>query len=383
MLKIAYILTPVDFGGSEKVNLTFLKNVNRDRFNIYPILLIRPWEKENHFQAQIREHHYLVHTIPVAIKKRTEGKDYFRVIRCIYALYKILSSEKYHIVHSHGYFADIIGIIVSRLLKIPHIATCHGFISNDNNLKIYNQIDKWSLRFSSRVIAVTDEIKNELLHNGIKESNIITIRNATDNMSYKSELSALRLEKKRLLDVDDNYFIIGYIGRLSKEKGVEFLIRACAILKERIMSFKLLIIGAGPERNDIELLSSELCLGGNVIFTGFLTDIEQWLPAIDVFALPSLTEGTPLALLEAMSSGIPVVASSVGGVPDIVKSGINGILVQPGNALEIADAIYMLYENKRLRIELGSEARITVDTQFSVKKWIQKIEDEYLKVIKT
>ncbi len=380
MIKIAYIMTPVEFGGAERVNLTFLKNVNREQFIIHPILLVRPWETNNLFVNALSEMGYHSSTIPVAKKPIHSGRDYIRILRCIFILYRILSQEKFDLVHTHGYFADIIGITVSRLLRIPHIATCHGFISNDNNLKIYNKIDKLSLRFCNKVIAVSEEIKKELLHNGVSESNVATICNAIDNLFYEHDVSDYRIEKRRLLLVDDSHFIIGYVGRLSKEKGIEYFIKACAILKERIKFFKMLIIGDGQERKNLECVSSNLELQENVLFTGFVNDVERWLPAMDVFVLPSFTEGTPLSLLEAMLCGVPVIASDVGGVPDIVKSGTNGILVRPGNVQKIADAICMLYEDEELRLKLAREARVTVQTQYSVEHWIKKIEDEYQRV---
>jgi len=191
----------------------------------------------------------------------------------------------------------------------------------------------------------------------------------------------MRSEKRRILSISENDFVIGYAGRLSKEKGIEYLIRACAILKDRIKSIKIIIMGEGKERTELEELSLKSGLQENVLFTGFLNDVERWLPAIDVFVLPSMTEGTPLALLEAMLCGNAVVASKVGGVPDIVKSGKNGFLVQPGNAREIADAICLLYEDKELRLKLVREAQVTVQTQYSVEQWIKKIEDEYLRVV--
>jgi len=188
------------------------------------------------------------------------------------------------------------------------------------------------------------------------------------------------MEKRRLLLVGESEFIIGYVGRLSKEKGIEYLLKAGEILKQQGRHIKIIIIGDGQEREFLECISLQSGLKENVIFAGFLIDVERWLPAIDVFVLPSLTEGTPLALLEAMLCGIPVVASKVGGVPDIVKSGMNGILVQPGSAQEIADAISLLYDDKDVRLKFGKEAQATVKTKYGVKQWIDKIEGEYLKV---
>lgn len=381
MRKIAYILTPVEYGGSEKVNLVFLKNVNRERYDVHPIILIRPWENDNTFVKALNDMGYASRVIPVAKRPVSEGRDYFRVLRCLSILHGILSKEKFDIVHTHGYFADIIGSVTSHLHNIPHIATCHGFISNDINLKIYSMLDKLSLRFCDRIIAVSDQIRMELLGDGIRESNIITIANAVENSLGEDEIAALRIEKRRQLAISKGEIIIGYVGRLSGEKGIEYLIKAGAILRGKNKSFKICIIGDGKERKELEKVSSKMGLEDFILFTGFLSDVERWYPAFDVFVLPSLTEGTPMALLEAMSHGLPVIASKVGGVPDIVKSGTNGLLVRPGNAPEIADAIYMLYEDENLRLKLGREALATVQIQYSVEQWIKKIEAEYRRIV--
>ena len=369
MLKIAYILTPVEYGGSEKINLVFLKNVNRDNYNVHPILLIRPWEYNNIFVNELNKIGYTSSKIPVAKRPAFVGRDYFRVIRCMYILYKILASENYDIVHTHGYFADIVGSVTSHLLNIPHIATCHGFISNDINLKIYKKIDKYSLRYCKRVIAVSRQIRRELLDEGIKESNVITIANAVDYTIGDNEIAAFRIERKIQLAVQEDEIIIGYVGRLSKEKGIEYLIRAGEILKKKNILFKILIVGEGNMRNELESEAYRMGLKDIILFTGFLTDVDRWLPVFDVFVLPSMTEGTPLALLEAMLYGIPVVASNVGGVPEIVKSEYNGILVNPGDTKGLADAICLLCENRELRTTLGKEARETVQTRYNVNMW--------------
>ena len=162
MLRIAYILTPVEFGGSEKVNLTFLNNVDRTLFDIYPVLLSRPWEKDNVFMKQLHEANYSLYKIPVAIRPRSDGRDYLRVIRCFRKLYRFLSAENILLIHTHGYFADIIGMPAAKMLGIPHISTCHGFISNDRNLIIYNTLDRIALRFSDKIISVSDKIKNDI-----------------------------------------------------------------------------------------------------------------------------------------------------------------------------------------------------------------------------
>jgi glycosyltransferase involved in cell wall biosynthesis len=377
MARVAYILTPIEFGGSEKVNLTFLKNVERTRFDIRPILLVRPWENENLFIKQVKEAEYSIYKIPVAVKPRSNGKDYFRIPRCILILYRILSGESFSLVHTHGYFADIIGTPVCKLLRIPHISTCHGFISNDRNLKIYNMLDRFALRFCNRIIAVSDEIKNDLLNAGIGESKITVIQNAVQNSNERKEFGENRTKKRKLLSIEESDFAVGYVGRLSEEKGVHYLIEAATILKEKDKHFKVIVIGDGPKRKELENLAKEKGLEGEIIFTGFQSDVEEWFPVFDAFVLPSLTEGTPMALLEAMSAGIPPIASAVGGIPKVVESGVNGFLVDAGDFRGMSEKIRILKENPVLRNKMATEALDLIKRRFDVHEWCRKIEREY------
>jgi glycosyltransferase involved in cell wall biosynthesis len=381
MLKIAYVLTPIQFGGAEKVNLNFLKNVDRNQYDVYPILLIRPWEDYNFFSKQVEETDYRIYKIPIAKKPLSEGRDYFRILRCIRNLYSILSMDSFHLIHSHGYFADIIGTPVSRILKIPHLSTCHGFISNEKNLRVYTWLDKFSLRFCKKIIAVSEEIKSDLVRSGIAESSIVVIQNAVQNSYHVGFYENERLRRRQLLQIGKDEFVIGYVGRLSEEKGVRYLIEAGLILKGKGIPFRIIVVGDGPERKVLEDLAKGKDLGERIIFVGFQGDAENWMTAMDVFVLPSLTEGTPMALLEAMACGIPVVASSVGGVPRVVVSGNNGILVAPRKSEEIADAVKGLYETEGLRETLAEEAKRTIRSEFYIDGWVRKIEAEYLQTI--
>ena len=382
MRKIAYILTPVEYGGSEKVNLVFLKNVNRERYDVHPIILIRPWENDNTFVKALNDMGYASRVIPVAKRPVSEGRDYFRVLRCLSILHGILSKEKFDIVHTHGYFADIIGSVTSHLHNVPHIATCHGFISNDVRLKIYNIIDKLLLRYCAKVIAVSEEIKINLVKSGINEEKIVNIQNAVKNTLSASQLQCLREEKRKQLSIEKDEFVVGYAGRLSKEKGLCYLIRAGVLLNLRIRNFKIIIMGDGPERRALEYTVAQEGLQETVIFTGFVTDVEEWLPAMDIFVLPSLSEGTPMALLEAMSKGRPVIASRVGGVPMVVDDNITGFLVEPGNSAAIAEKIRYIKENEEIRNKMSMEVSKAVKIRFDVRDWCQRIEKEYDDILK-
>jgi len=377
MVRIAHILTPITFGGSEKVNLNYLNNADRGRFEIYVILLVRPWEGETGFANQLKRMNYPFFSIPVAKGPSSLRMNYLRVIKSGLLLQGIAKKSCFELIHTHGYFADIIGMPVSKVMGIPHMSTCHGFISNDRTLKIYNRLDRLALRFCERIIAVSAEIKDNLLRNGIKESKVVVIQNAVQNFYEEEELAEKRIEKRQLLSIEQDEFLIGYVGRLSEEKGVQYLIEAGSVLKESNEPFKIIIIGDGPRRKELEELTKSKGLEKEVIFTGFQNKVEEWLPILDVFVLPSLTEGTPMALLEAMSMGIPVIASAIGGVPGIVESGVSGFLVDPGVFRAISDKILTLKNNLILRKRMAAEAVNLIKRRFDVQDWCRKIERQY------
>ena len=376
MIKVAYIVTPIEFGGAEKVNLTFLRNVDRTRFEIQLIVLIRPWE-ENNVVNELEKEKYIIHKIPVAMRPRNSGHDYIRIIRCFRMLYSILTSNPFDLVHSHGYFADIIGAPAAKVLKISHISTCHGFISNDRNLVLYNRLDQMALRFSDKIIAVSEQIKDDLEKSGIKKSKISVIQNAVQTIHKAENYEENRRKKRLALAVKDEEFIVGYVGRLSDEKGVRYLIEAGMLLMETGIPHKILIIGDGPKRKELEDMVKMKGLEDNIIFTGFQTNIEEWMPALDIFVLPSLTEGTPMALLEAMSFGIPVVATRVGGVPKVIENGINGILVNSSDSKALAENLKILFHNPSLRKRIAKEAVDVVEKKHNINDWCREIETQY------
>ena len=380
MIRIAYILTPIEFGGAERVNLTFLRNVNRDRFDVFPILLTRPWENRNFFIEELRGM-YPIYKISVALRPRSEGRDYLRILRCIKNLYTVLSKGSFHLMHTHGYFADIIGMPVSRMLRIPHISTCHGFISNDRSLNMYNKLDRFSLRYCDKVIAVSEELRDDLVIHGIKESKIAVIENALGNLYKAGTLSQSRASKREQLKLAEDECVVGYAGRLSDEKGIHYLIEAGSILKGKGEAFKILIIGDGPKRKELENLAIEKGLEKEILFAGFQTNVGEWLPALDVFVLPSLTEGAPMALLEAMAVGIPIVATHVGGVPMILEDGVAGFLVAPANPEGLAEKLEVLLERPSLRSQLAEGARKAMERRPTVYEWCRQIESEYCALV--
>ena len=377
-IKVAYICTPIDFGGAEKVSLNFLKEVDRECFDIIPILLIRPWEPPPYLAQQLKALNYSCLELPVSLTPRGGP---WRVFRVAWNVYKILRQGQFDLVHTHGYFADICTMLCARLVGVKSVATCHGFVRNDKKLCWYNYLDKQFLKLSSAIISVSEGIKEELLRAGISEKIIHVIPNGVPAGPDALRSKQLRQATRFTLKLSPDEFAIGYLGRLSEEKGVKYLVEAVARLIDEGVSAKLLLVGDGPSRGGLEELSNTRLGVGNAIFTGFQENAEQWLPAMDVFALPSLSEGTPMALLEAMAARIPVVASAVGGVPQIIRDGEGGLLVSAEDSVELAAALARLATNHFLCQQLAENAAQVVGDKYGLNGWRKKYEEIYEKIV--
>lgn len=373
-LKVAYILTPITFGGAEKVSLNFLRAVDRSKFDIHPILLVRPWEEETYLGRELRNHGYAYDAIPVA---KGREADYWRIPRVIQRIYGLLKRSSFDFVHTHGYFADICGLPVARIMGIAGIATCHGYISNDRKLRFYNALDKLALRTCKRIIAVSEGIRDELVKSGIQPSRVVVLQNAVAPPFGAETLDDHRSAARQRLSIGPAEFVIGFVGRLSDEKGLNYLVEAVAALQEKGCACKLIIVGEGPARQELELLVRARGVEKMTTFAGFQPDVAAWLPVFDVLTLPSLTEGTPMALLEAMAAGVPVIATAVGGVPQVVADGVNGLLVPPGNVQALSDKLRSLRDNAELKNRLGRAGLETISAKYNLYNWCRAVESQY------
>ncbi len=236
------------------------------------------------------------------------------------------------------------------------------------------------LKNSDRFLAISSNIKKELLRYEIKEINISLIPNAVDTELFKPVNSEEKIILRKELGIEDK-FVITYAGRLDKNKGVETAIFALEkILKEKENPL-LLILGDGPEKINLTERVSTMNLGERVLFKGFVDDVASYLKSSDIFIFPSLREGNPNAVLEAMSCGIPVVANSIEGIKDIISDGVEGILVYSKSPDEFAEKVLCLSRNSSLRINMGKEARKKILTRFGSKAVVDRYLELYGKLI--
>ncbi|UPT73615.1 MAG: glycosyltransferase [Elusimicrobiota bacterium] len=213
---------------------------------------------------------------------------------------------------------------------------------------------------------------------GYAPAKVRTIRNGVDLAGWPA--SKVDRQKKRLeLRLGSADVLVGAVGRLDRQKGFSVLVHAMARLKKT--GVRCVILGEGPERPRLEALIREHALESSVWLPGERADVAAWLSAFDVACLPSLWEGLPNTLLEEMALGLPVVASAVDGVPEVVENGRNGVLVPPADAPALAKALGALAADPARRAALGAAAHATIAEKFTIRRMIDEYQDAYADVV--
>jgi glycosyltransferase involved in cell wall biosynthesis len=234
------------------------------------------------------------------------------------------------------------------------VAYHHGYTDPDFKMRVYNQLDRWSLPRADRVVTVCEWFRDLLIRNGVHRERTRVVSNAISarDDTGPEDASLLRASWK----LPANARIILAVGRLSKEKGHRVLIDALKLLHSRYSDLHLVIVGDGPERRRCERQAEAAGIANRVLFTGHQKNTSGYYKLADLFVLPSLSEGSPNVLLEAMLARLPVVATAVGGVPEMVHDGRSALLVKAGDCLELAEAISRVLDQPELAARLRDNA---------------------------
>lgn len=270
------------------------------------------------------------------------------------------------VLHCHGYKEDIYGI--STFTKIPKVATNHLWKKMYWRMKLYCKVDTIMLRFYNRIIGVSDEIVEEMRTLGLKKAT--KIANGIDIDKYVIQPKSKTIMEK--FQIDKDVMVLGMISSLTPEKSHHFAIKAFRAIVKRFPKTRLLIVGSGICELYLKKQVAQLGLEDTIIFAGRQSNIPDILSVIDIFLLPSLHEGLPMALLEAMAAGKAVIATRVGENPNVIEDGKTGILIDHSNAQKIEEAVSLLLSDKGQILQLGKNARDRVVKDFTSKLMTQK-----------
>lgn len=266
--------------------------------------------------------------------------------------------------------------------KYPWVAFHHGYTSTDRKMSVYNRLDRWSLPKADRLVTVCRAFAQELIDTtGVSADSISVQHNAIRRQQSVGDADVESLRGH--LGIGARESVVLSVGRLSREKAQLDLLTAFKELGESKseISSKLIIVGDGPERSGLEAAARSLGCKDRVIFAGQVSDVRTFYAAADVFVLPSHSEGSPNVLLEAMAASLPIVATAVGGVPEMVENNETALLVPPNDPPSIAGAIVLLLTDKELAQRLTTNAAALVDTRYTPENYVRSVVQIYRDVI--
>lgn len=313
--------------------------------------------------------------VPIFTLGRRPGLD-LRVMRRLAA---ILREQEVDILHTHHTGALVYGVpaaLVAGVRAVVHTEHSHDALDNNPRLRAAERV---LTKFTTATTCVTQEVKQYLSERvRIPPRRLIVLPNGVDTEVFApgpadpTLIRELRLSRCK---------VVGTVGRLDALKDQATLIRAFALVRSSVPDARLIIVGDGPLRAELADLAEALGVRDAVRFTGTRCDVPALLRAFDVFALSSTHEGLPLALLEAMSTGVAAVATAVGGVPNVVEHGVSGFLCTPKDADALAGYVVRLLGDADLRRTIGQDARARVEAAFSVRRMIEEYRGVYEAVL--
>jgi sugar transferase (PEP-CTERM/EpsH1 system associated) len=368
-ITVAHLVLALDVGGLEEVVLRLVAHTDRARFTPLVYALDAPGAMAGELAAL---------AVPLVVLHRAPRLDPALPLR----LARRLARDGVGVLHTHNAGPHLYGALAAHLARArgsgPRVVhTKHGRNDPESRRKLL--LNRFASALSDRVVAVSDDAAHVALHlENVAETRVLTIRNGVDTAAFRpGDPGAARAR----LGVPAAGFHVGCVARLAAVKDHATLLRAFAIVRRERPDAHLTLVGDGPERAALAAESARLGLDGAVHFVGARRDIAAVLPAFDVFALSSTSEGISLTLLEAAAAGLPIVATRVGGTPEVVVAGETGCLVQPRDPAAFAAALGALARRPD-RAALGAAGRARVERWFSVETMVRAYQDLYAEVLR-
>jgi len=371
-IKVLQVIRP-SAGGMKQHLLTLLPRLDRGKFELEVAC-----PPEQGLVAELTRLSIPVHIIPIADRLKPVA-DFVATARLV----RLILKRRYQIVHTHGAKAGLVGRVAARLCQVPVIiATVHNSVYYEDRSRTQHKVLAFAHYMLGRgtdlLVVVSDALRFEAIYKeGIEPEKVKVIRNGIDLQRFRGNQPLDRKE----LGLPEGSPVIGTVARFASQKGVSYLLEAAAIIKQNIPDVMVLIVGDGPLRFELEQLAARLELAENCVFTGFREDVHRLIPLIDVFVIPSVSEGASICAMEALACGRPVVATDVGGLPEVIRHEQTGILVPPGDADAIAQAVQRLLLEPGECAALGARGSEMVLGQYDACTMVADISRAYEEVL--
>ena len=377
MKKILYIITQSELGGAQRYLFDLVDNLHEE-FEIS--IALGEQGKDGELAKKLEAHNVKVLSIPHLKRAISPFKDLLAIVDTI----KLLKKIKPDIVHLNSSKVSIIGSLASifvKKLKARFVYTVHGWVFNEPlsgfKKSFYTFAEKFTARFKDRIICISSfdyEIAKKQLK--IPEKKLTLIHHGIDPIKFLTKGEA-REKFKSLMPDTQSKIVIGVIANLYRTKGLEYLIEAARLATDLGFNIVTIVIGEGSERKNLESVIGQNNLRSKFFLAGKMENAAELLPVFDIYVSSSIKEGLPYNILEAMQAGLPIIATNVGGIPEMITDGKNGLLVNPEKPKELAQRIKLLIEDNQLRESLKQQAQADANSEFTIDKMIKKTKEAY------
>jgi len=353
-MNILFLTTHVNTGGITSYILTLGEALNKSGHKVW--VASSGGDCEDRFKAVGIKH--------IKINIRTKSELHPKVLLCLPALNRLIKENRINLIHAQTRVTQVLGFWLSRISRVKMVTTCHGFFKPRWFRKIF---PCWGMG----VIAISKPVAQHLIKDlGVPSPKVHLINNGIDLNRFGLINEASRQELRQKLGLGDSP-LIGIISRLSDVKAIDVLIKAMPLILKELPSANLLIAGQGPQEVPLKQLTQDLSLTAQVHFRDTVNQTPDLLGALDVFVMPSLMEGLGLSVMEAQACGIPVVASRVGGLVDLIDDGISGFLVPCNDPTSLANRIIEVLRNPVKSRIMAQQARLKIEEYFSSIKMLK------------
>lgn len=369
-INILYLTEGRKVAGGEKVTQGLLENVKEPPFRKYLANIYNPKGGRNVFREKLIAKGHVVISL---------GMRGLYDISCIPTLIKICRENEVHLIHTGSPRTDLVGLLVAKVLGVPIVSTLHNSYTKTLKDKIYQVVQLRILyRFFGRVITVSEASRKFLTKNGVSSKRIKVICNGISPKITKIDISQIHL----MTDPGRRKSLIIFVGSLIPKKGISYLINAMAQVIKKFTNVELLIVGDGSELRRLVNQTKELGIEDFIRFTGYVDDPSKYINLANFLVLPSISEEFGLVLLEAMRGSKAVVATKVGGIPEVVKHDETGILVEPKSSDRLARAMLKLLQDPKKCDYMGRRGRERLLQRFTLKQMVRGVESVYFNVLR-
>ena len=323
----------------------------------------------------------------LSMRASTEGVSLLSIVdrgpwdrRVVEQLLDVCRRHRVAIWHAHDYKAAAIGWLLRHVWPMKLVSTVQGWVEISVKLSAYYRIERRCLRTYDRILCVSEDLRAVCVKSGVPADRCIVVENAVDTSVHSRQVS-IEQAKRMLGYRGGRRLVVGCLARLSPEKNLKTLIKVIDRLISDGLNLELVIAGDGPERHELETCIAALERQDRIHLLGHRLDTINLLQAMDVFILSSLREGLPLALLEAMSLGVPVIAPRIAGISKLIVDGFNGLLVESASEERLAAALVRMFSDADLRRRLAEAGQQTVATHYNLEASMRKIRGVYEEVL--